>query len=116
MGPHSKVPADPTPILEFGSLCVPDSPPSAKRVCDVIGDPAFWPNHLHRAGPGVNDFRGATISDVIVVGSDIAVCTSGGQSGRTFSVFTIEDEQLRSRVVRALRYGLNVYVAAFEQI
>jgi hypothetical protein len=115
MSKHSKVPADPTPILEFGSLCAP-SPTNFKRVCDVIGEPAFWPNHLHRAGRGANDFRGATIADVVVVGNDIAMCTSGGQSGRTFSVFTIEDEQLRVRLVQALRYGLSLYVAAYEQI
>jgi hypothetical protein len=62
------------------------------------------------------DFRGATIADVIVVGCEIAVCTNGGACGRTFSVFTIEDHELRERVRQALRFGMSVYAAACEEI
>jgi len=87
-----------------------------KRVCDIIGEPPSWPNDLDGASQGPNDFRGARISEVTVVGNEVTVCTSGGACGNTLSVFTIEDEQLRARVVGALRYGMSVYVAAYEPI
>jgi hypothetical protein len=87
-----------------------------KRVCDIIGEPSSWPNHLHGASQGPNDFRGARISEVTVVGNEVAVYTSGGAGGITYSIFTIEDKQLREGVVRVLQYGLSVYVAAYEPI
>jgi len=118
MRPHPTMPAEPTPGLEPASdrNCPPGSPTSHRRVCDVIGEPQAWPNHLAGAESSPKDFRGATIADVIVVGSEIAVCTKGGACGRTFSVFTIEDDGLRERVRQALRYGMSVYAAAYEEI
>ncbi|MDP9198093.1 MAG: hypothetical protein M3O07_02610 [Pseudomonadota bacterium] len=86
-----------------------------KRVCDVIGHPQSWSDDLGQA-VGPPDFQGATISQVIAVGNEVAVCTTGGRCGSTFSVFNIEDADLRDRVVRALRPGLNVYEAAAAEI
>lgn len=63
----------------------------AKRVSDVIGNPASWPNYLRVDGEGPSDFRGATISEVIVAGNEVAICTTGGACGATFSVFAIAD-------------------------
>jgi len=87
-----------------------------KRVSDVIGLPETWRNHLQASGDDPSDLRGAIISEVIVAGNEVAVCTTGGAGGATFSVFTIADEELRNRVVRALRPGLNVYRAAADEI
>ena len=118
MRPHPTMPADPTPGLAPTSdrNCPGGSQASCQRVCDVIGEPQTWPNHLAGADLRPKDFRGATISDVIVVGCEIAVCTNGGACGRSFSVFTIEDDELRERVRQALRYGASVYTAAYEEI
>jgi hypothetical protein len=87
-----------------------------KRVSDVIGHPESWRNYLRVDGEGPTDFRGATISEVIVVGTEVAVSTTGGPCGATLSFFTIVDENLRNRVAQALRPGLNVYRAAADEI
>lgn len=86
------------------------------NVRDVIGEPETWPNHLHVAGEGPTDIRGATISQVFTAGTDIAVCTEGGACGATFAVFAVEDKELRDRVERALRLGLDVHEAATAEI
>lgn len=83
---------------------------------DVIGDPEAWPNHLHVAGEGPTEIRGATISQVFCAGNDIAVCTVGGPCGETFSVFAVEDKELRDRIERALRPGLDVHEAAVAEL
>jgi len=87
-----------------------------KSVRDVIGEPESWPNHLYVAGEGPTDIRGATISQVFTAGNDIAVCTHGGACGATFSIFAVEDKELRERVERALRPGLDVHEAAAAEI
>ena len=114
--PHSEMPADRKSGVSTKSDRGGSIPIDTKRVSDVIGNPESWPNHLRVEGEGPTDFRGATISDVIVVGNDVAVCTTGGACGTTFSVFTIADENLRNRVAQALRPGLNVYRAAADEI
>jgi hypothetical protein len=86
------------------------------NVRDVIGEPETWPNHLHVAGEGPTDIRGATISQVFAAGTDLAVCTEGGACGATFTVFAVEDKGLRDRVERALRLGLDVHEAATAEI
>src|SRR5687768_16999437 len=71
---------------------------NAKAVRDVIGEPETWSNHFHVAGEGPTDIRGATISQVFSAGNDIAVCTEGGACGATFTVFAVEDKELRDRI------------------
>lgn len=88
----------------------------AKVVRDVIGEPETWPNHFHVAGEGPTEIRGATISQVFSAGNNIAVCTEGGACGATFSVFAVEDKELRERVERVLRSGLEVHEAATAEI
>ena len=89
---------------------------NAKAVRDVIGEPETWPNHLHIAGEGPTEIRGATISQVFCAGNDIAVCTEGGACGVTFTVFAVEDNAFRARIERALRFGMDVHEAAAAEI
>jgi len=89
---------------------------NARAVRDVLGEPETWPNHLHVAGEGPTEIRGATISQVFSAGSDIAVGTDGGACGATFSIFAVEDQELRDRIERALRPGLDVHEAAAAEI
>jgi hypothetical protein len=86
------------------------------NVRDVIGEPETWPNHFHVAGNGPTEIRGATISQVFTAGTDIAVRTEGGACGATFTVFAVEDKELRDRVARAMRLGLDVHEAAAAEI
>jgi len=83
----------------------------AKTVRDVLGEPESWPNSMNGDSHGILDMRGATISDVISSGDEIAVHTQGGADGPTFSVFVIEDENLRTQMLRALRPGAPVQEA-----
>jgi len=85
-------------------------------VRDVLGEPESWTNHLHVAGEGPTDIRGATISQVFSAGKDIAVYTEGGACGATFTVFAVEDRELRDRIERALQLGLDVHEAAAAAI
>lgn len=87
-----------------------------KTVRDVLGEPESWPNSLNGDLQGILNMKGATISDVIASGSEIAVQTQGGADGPTFSVFVIEDENLRARTLRALRPGAPVHEAVAATI
>jgi hypothetical protein len=87
-----------------------------QTVHDVIGEPESWPNHLHVAGEGPTDIRGATIAHVFTAGKDVVIRTEGGACGATFSVIAVEDKELRDRVERALRPGLDVHEAADAEI
>ena len=88
----------------------------AMDVRDVLGEPESWTNHLHVAGEGPTDIRGATISQVFTAGEDIAVYTEGGACGATFTIFAVEDKELHDRIERALRLGLDVLEAAAAEI
>ena len=81
---------------------------NAKTVRDVLGEPESWPNTMNGKAPGVPNMEGATIWGVIACGSELAVHTVGAVSGPTFSVFVIEDRELRERTVLALKLGAPV--------
>jgi hypothetical protein len=80
----------------------------ARTVRDVLGEPESWPNSMNRTAPGTPNMEGATIWGVIACGNELAVHTIGAVSGPTFSVFVIEDQELRERTVRALKLGAPV--------
>jgi hypothetical protein len=81
----------------------------ARTVRDVLGDPESWPNSLNGEHDGTPNMQGAKIWDVIASGDEIAVHTKGGIDGPTFSVFVIEDENLREQMLRALILGSPVH-------
>lgn len=87
-----------------------------KRVRDVIGWPESWPNTLRVAGEGPTDIEGATIAQVINAGNDLAIRTEGGACGATFSIIAVDDQNLRDRIARALKLGLDVHEAANAEI
>jgi len=80
----------------------------AKTVRDVLGEPESWPNSMNVDGQQIPNMNGATIWDVIASGNELAVQTKGAACGPTFSVFIIEDPDLRERTVRALKLGAPV--------
>ncbi len=80
-------------------------------VRDVIGEPESWSNYL-RADLHTNaNMEGATISDVISSGNELAIHTKGAPGGDTFSVFQIADPGIRERTLCALRLGAAVHEA-----
>jgi hypothetical protein len=81
-------------------------------VSDVIGGPEAWPNSYWGEPAGRPEMRGARISDVIASGSEIAIQTTGGPAGATFSVFEVKDPEIRKRILHALKIGTDVYKAA----
>jgi hypothetical protein len=87
-----------------------------ETVRDVLGEPESWPNSMNGDCRGIPNMQGATISDVIASGNEVAVHTQGGVDGPTFSVFVIEDEDLRARMLRALRPGAPVHEAVAAAI
>jgi hypothetical protein len=87
-----------------------------KTVRDVLGEPESWSNYMRGDWHGNANMKGATISEVIALGKEVAVHTKGAPGGETFSVFVIEDQNIRERTVRALRVGAEVHDAAAATI
>jgi len=87
-----------------------------RTVRDVIGDPEFWPNFMQSEPQGPPDMRGAMITDVFVSGDQIAIQTKGADCGQTFSMFVVEDGELRDRLTRVLRPALSAYEAVAAEI
>jgi hypothetical protein len=89
---------------------------TARTVRDVIGEPSSWPNSIWGNLKGLPDMQGATVSEVMTSGTEIAVQTHGAASGDTFSAFVIEDSGIRDRTFRAIRRGMTVDEAAAAKI
>ena len=89
---------------------------SAKFVRDVIGEPESWPNFMKIEWQESRDMRGATITEVIVEGSQLAIQTRGAVCGKTFSTFAVEDRDLRDRLAQILRPEQGVYEAVATEI
>ncbi len=87
-----------------------------KTVRDVLGEPESWSNYMRGEWRGTPDMKGATISEVVALGKEVAIHTKGAPGGDTFSVFVIEDQDLRARTVRALRRGVEVHEAVAAAI
>jgi hypothetical protein len=87
-----------------------------KTVRDVLGAPESWSNYMCGDWHGNANMKGATISEVIALGNELAIHTKGAPSGDTFSVFFIEDRDVRERTVRALRVGTEVHEAVAATI
>jgi len=87
-----------------------------KTVRDVLGEPESWSNYMRGDWHRDANMEGATISQVVTLGKEVAVHTKGAPGGDTFSVFVIEDLDLRERTVRALRPGVEVHEAVATAI
>lgn len=86
------------------------------NISDVIGSPESWANLMDGDGQGILNMQGAVIAEVIAAGDQIAIETRGANSERTFSIFRVEDPDLRARTVRALRQGVEVHAAVAVEI
>ena len=62
------------------------------------------------------DMGGAWISKVVVSTDGLAISTRGAASGPTYSMFRIEDQDLKRRAARVLRPGMNVDAACLLAI
>jgi hypothetical protein len=62
------------------------------------------------------DMGGAWISKVVVSNDGLAISTRGAASGPTYSVFRVEDRDLKRRAARVLRTGMNVDAACLLAI
>ena len=87
-----------------------------KTVRDVLGEPESWSNYMRGDWHRDANMVGAKISEVVTLGKEIAVHTRGAPGGDIFSVFVIEDQDLRERTVRALRPGVEVHEAVAATI
>lgn len=79
---------------------------------DVLGPPETWPNHSQFRDFVRRDMSGAVISAVEARENGIAVSTDGAACGPTFTMFVIDDPEIRERAMRVLRLGLEVHAAA----
>ena len=82
-----------------------------KTVCDVLGEPASWENCISDELSGPPDMRGATILDVFVSRNQITLHALGTNGTESASVFVIQDQDLRQKVVMAMNPGVEVLAA-----
>ena len=73
------------------------------RLGDVLGPPETWPNHSQFRDFVRRDMSGAVISAVDVRENGIAVSTDGAACGPTFTMFVIDDPEIRERAMRVLK-------------
>jgi hypothetical protein len=81
------------------------------KLGDLLGPPESWPNHSQFRDFVRRDMSGAVISAVELRENGIAVSTDGAVCGPTFTMFPIEDPDIRERALRVLRLGLEVHAA-----
>jgi hypothetical protein len=62
------------------------------------------------------DMGGAWISEILVSSDGLAISTRGAACGPTYSVFRVEDQDLKRRTARVLKTGLNVDAACLLTI
>jgi hypothetical protein len=79
-----------------------------KTIGDVLGLPNTWPDFSFSGTSMQADMGGAWISEVVVTTDGLAISTRGAASGPTYSVFRIEDRDLKRRAARVLKTGMNV--------
>jgi hypothetical protein len=75
---------------------------------DVLGLPNTWPDFSFSGTSMQADVGGAWISEIVVSEDGLAISTRGAASGPTYSVFRIEDRDLKRRAARVLKTGMNV--------
>jgi hypothetical protein len=75
---------------------------------DVLGLPNTWPDFSFSGTSMQADVGGAWISEIVVSEDGLAISTRGAASGLTYSVFRIEDRDLKRRAARVLKTGMNV--------
>lgn len=78
---------------------------------DILGLPNTWPDFSYSGTSMQADMGGAWISEVVVSTDGLAISTRGAASGPTYSVFRVEDRDLKRRAARVLRTGMNVDAA-----
>lgn len=83
---------------------------------DVLGLPDTWPDYSFSGTTMHADTCGAWISKVLVSVDGLAISTRGAACGPTYSVFRIENQDLKRRAARVLRTGMNVDAACLLAI
>ncbi len=82
-----------------------------------IGPPEGWTHGRHWTGAITpSTLRGAKIAGVSVRDDEITFAVEGVNFGMTHSTFVIEDAELRERIIRAVRPGMDVYEAAAQTV
>lgn len=93
---------------------------TARAVSELIeiGPPEGWPHGRHSTRAiGPAQLRGAKIASVSTKGDEVTIGVDGpSMGGATLSTFVIRDAELRKRIVRAVRPGMDVYDAAAQEI
>ena len=85
-------------------------------VGDILGAPDTWRDVTLDRETLYPDLLGATISEVESIGDGIAISTVGARGGSTYSVFHIENADIRQRMMRVLKPGLAVFAAVLLAI
>jgi hypothetical protein len=80
-------------------------------VRDVLGEPTSWANRLGDGLTSKSNMDGATVLDVFVSGTQLAIFTRSVAGTGVLSIFNIEDAELCARIATCLTPGLNINAA-----
>jgi len=85
-------------------------------VQDVLGEPASWANVISDQLSGLPEMREATIEDIFVARNKITLYARAADGTQTAAVFEIDNQDLRHKVVMAIRPGVPVLAALHTPI
>ena len=88
---------------------------AGRTVGDVLGQPESWPSTT-AIWQGMPNLRVAVITNVLAVGDDLIISTTGGSTGPTVSRFAISDAATLLALIQLLRPGLRVHDAVWLEI
>ena len=88
---------------------------AVRTVGDVLGQPETWA-HVTAVWEGLPNLRVAVITNVIAVGNELTIMTTGGSRGPIVSTFDITDPATLAALTRVLRPGLRVHDAVWLEI
>jgi hypothetical protein len=77
-------------------------------VCDVLGEPGSWVNCISDEMTGSPDMQGATVVDVFVSRNEVTLYARGLNGTESATVFVIQNQDLRQRIVTAMHPGMDV--------
>jgi hypothetical protein len=89
---------------------------SITTVRDVLGDPTSWANRLGDGLHSKSSMNGATVLDVFVSGTQLAILTRSVAGTGVLAIFNIDDAELCARIATRLIPGLDINAAVALEI
>jgi hypothetical protein len=85
---------------------------SVKTLRELFGEPDGWQNLMSDGEDGtMPDLIGATILDIFISGTQVAIYIRTTEGVEALAVFHVEDHKVRGRIANVMQPGLSVHEA-----